>query len=109
MCPSLDNENPLSLSQDFDPDFEDKLTTTVAILLRRGVTKDEIIARLDELGARDRITKYRLAFDHWTRCGFTFNTARALASVLHGQDNDVRQWAKGVMQRETNLRLADMI
>jgi hypothetical protein len=41
--------------------------------------------------------------------GYSYDTARALAAVLHGLDDDVKAWATSVMLAETNLTIADMI
>jgi hypothetical protein len=57
----------------------------------------------------DRLRAWTNALNHWTRVGYSFPTARALASVLHGRDDDVRHWAISIMQTQTNLRLEDML
>lgn len=57
----------------------------------------------------ERIGKYRTALNHWLAVGYTYEIARALAAVLHGENNDVKVWAKGIMETKTNRRLEDMI
>ena len=58
---------------------------------------------------RTRIRAWRDAFNHWVNVGYSYNTARALAAVKHGQDEDVRAWALNVMLTKTNLRYEDML
>jgi hypothetical protein len=68
------------------------------------------VARVELPGTEyNRLTKWRASLHHWLAVGYTYETARALASVLHGRDNDVKEWAKGVMESKTNLRLEDML
>jgi hypothetical protein len=58
---------------------------------------------------RERYRLYVNALQHWQGVGYRYETARALAAVLHGKDPDVKVWARGIMQTKTNLRLEDMI
>ena len=73
---------------------------TAKLALARAKQADEDIYRL---------TRYRAALNHWTKVGFTFETARALAAVLHGENEDVKAWARSYVSRMTNLRTTDMI
>lgn len=56
-----------------------------------------------------RLRLYTTALNHWINVGYSYSIARALAAVLHGQDDDVKRWAKNIMETQTNLRLEDMI
>jgi len=56
-----------------------------------------------------RLRAWQAAINHWTVVGFSYDTARALASVKHGKDADVRAWARAIMLRRTNLREEDML
>lgn len=93
-------------TQEFDAEFETKIIDAVAKLLRYGYSHEEILRRLDD---SKRIKGFSHALNHWVSVGYTHATALALAAVLHGRDEDVRIWAKGIMERDTNLRLEDMI
>jgi hypothetical protein len=56
-----------------------------------------------------RFHKYAAALRHWQSVGYSWDTARALAAVLHGVDDDVKAWAKNIMLTQTNLHEEDMI
>lgn len=58
---------------------------------------------------RARIRAWRNAHEHWMNVGYSYEMARVLASVKHGLNADVRQWAKFIMLRDTNLREEDML
>lgn len=57
----------------------------------------------------ERLLAYQAALSHWLAVGYSYDTARALAAVLHGQDEDVRKWAEHIMLTRTNLKHEDMI
>ena len=58
---------------------------------------------------RERLNHWLAAYSHWLAVGFSHETARALASVKWGIDEDVKQWARWIMRERTNLREEDMI
>lgn len=62
-----------------------------------------------ETAEATRLHNYSAALSHWFGIGYTYDTARALAAVLHGQDEDVKIWANNIRQTQTNLRYEDMI
>ena len=74
----------------------------------RQLHADATITTIDYIGDK-RLAAYQRALSHWMTIGYSYNTARALAAVLHGQDDDVKAWATSIMLAETNLTLADMI
>lgn len=107
-------ENNEDNNRDFDAEFEEKAISAIAELLEYGYSKSEILRRLeiskqDILGNTKRILAWTSALSHWLKVGYSYNTARALASVKHGQDSDVKLWAISIMLKETNLKLEDMI
>lgn len=97
--------------------FTQEVQKAVGALLDYGLTYDEILARLalpkptSTLAADNvkRILAYQLALQHWLAVGYSYNTARALAAVKHGQDEDVRKWGEHIMLTRTNLKHEDMI
>ena len=70
---------------------------------------ETIVARNNAVTNPARITRYRCALEHWLQVGYSYETARALAAVLHGQDADVRAWADSIRSTQTDLRREDML
>lgn len=101
-------------NRDFDEAFEEKALSAIAELLAYGFSKSEILRKLEVpqqniLENTKRILAWTSSFSHWLKVGYSYPTARALASVKWGQDSDVKLWAISIMLKETNLRLEDMI
>ena len=102
----------------YDNFYREAFSTFAKTRLRPGETWRDRLVRWCEseerqealdASANTRLTKWQTALNHWIAVGYSYETARALASVLHGVNADVRVSAKEIMCRDTNLRLTDMI
>lgn len=107
-------ENNEDNNRDFDEEFEALAIEKIAALLSYGFAKSEILKKLEIpqqniLENTKRILAWTNALSHWLKVGYSYQTARALASVKHGQDSDVKLWAISIMLTQTNLRLEDML
>ena len=74
----------------------------------RQLHTDAVITTIN-YASDERLAAYQRALSHWMTIGYSYDTARALAAVLHGLDDDVKAWATSVMKTKTNLTLSDMI